>query len=235
MKDSELASASEILGQLLKKKEAAASSAAGKASDSKPSLWKGAEVARGYTDITSIVDFKGLDLLNSDDAPRKLLSETKPSALESGKAASSAEAESKDWVQSSVDQQLMLYTPFNSIVKLHTIQITSIPPKEDNGEDEVTRPRLIHVYINQPHNLDFNEADDLPPAQAITLSAKDWNEKGTANIPLRFVKFQKVTSLVLYVVEGDGDAEITRIDRIRYIGEEGESRKVRTLEKIEDH
>ncbi|KAL2885505.1 Thioredoxin [Ceratocystis lukuohia] len=197
-------------------------------------MWNGASIARGYADITGSVDRKGVDLLNSDDSARKLLSPSKPSALSPGSAA--AATEERDWVESSVDQQLLLYTPLDSVSKLHTIQITSLPPKENEEDDaEIMRPKLIHVYINQPHNLDFNEADDLPPTQAITLADKDWNDQGTANIPLRFVKFQKITSIVLYFVEGDGEGDITRIDRIRYIGEVGESRKVTKLEKIEDH
>ncbi|KAL1891223.1 Thioredoxin-like protein 1 [Ceratocystis pirilliformis] len=198
-------------------------------------MWNGASIARGYADITGSVDCKGVDLLNSDDSARKLLSPSKPSALRPGSAAAAA-IEERDWVESSVDQQLLLYTPLDSVSKLHTIQITSLPPKENEEDDaEIMRPKLIYVYINQPHNLDFNEADDLPPTQAITLADKDWNDQGTANIPLRFVKFQKITSIVLYFVEGDGESDITRIDRIRYIGEVGESRKVTKLEKIEDH
>lgn len=99
------------------------------------------------------------------------------------------------------------------------------------------RPKLINIYVNQPHNLDFSEADDLPPTQAITLTPQDWNDNGTAALTLRFVKFQKVTSLVLYVVEGDdgdgdSDAELTRIDRVRFLGDSGEALKMGKLEKF---
>jgi hypothetical protein len=50
---------------------------------------------------------------------------------------------------------------------------------------------------------------------------------------LRFVKFQNVTSLVLFVVESEGDNEKVRIDRIRIIGESGEKRGGK-IEKISD-
>lgn len=96
------------------------------------------------------------------------------------------------------------------------------------------RPAVIHLYTNQPHNLDFSEADDMPPTQAFTLAAKDWNANGTANIPLRFVKFQNITSLVVYVQRGDGDGEKVRLDRVRLLGEAGEKRDMGKLEKIGD-
>lgn len=68
----------------------------------------------------------------------------------------------------------------------------------------------------------------------IELSEKDWNSDSTANIPLRFVKFQNINSVVLFVESGDGEGEKTRIDRIRMIGETGEKREMGKLEKIGD-
>jgi hypothetical protein len=51
---------------------------------------------------------------------------------------------------------------------------------------------------------------------------------------LRFVKFQNVTSLVLFFVDGDGDSEKLRVDRIRIVGDAGEKRSMGKLEKIGD-
>lgn len=96
------------------------------------------------------------------------------------------------------------------------------------------RPGKIHLYTNKPHNLDFSEADDTPPTQAIELTESDWNADGTANIGLRFVKFQNITSLVIYVVGGDGDGDKVRLDRVRLVGESGEKREMGKLEKIGD-
>jgi hypothetical protein len=96
------------------------------------------------------------------------------------------------------------------------------------------RPRKIKLFSNKPHNLGFEEAEDMTATQVIELSEKDWNKQGTANIPLRYVKFQNINSLVLFVVEGDGDSEKVRIDRIRLIGETGQSRELGKLEKIGD-
>lgn len=80
--------------------------------------------------------------------------------------------------------------------------------------------------------MDFSEADDTEPTQAITLKPEDWNAQGTANISLRFVKFQKTTTLILYVQKGEDDAEAVRIDRIKLIGEAGTKREMGKLQKV---
>jgi len=96
------------------------------------------------------------------------------------------------------------------------------------------RPKTIHFYINKSHILGFEEAEDIPSTQTVVLESKDWDSTGTANIALRFVKFQNVTSLVLFIVDGDGSSEKVRLDRIRIIGETGEKRELGKLEKIGD-
>ena len=81
--------------------------------------WKGAEVPRGYSDITDQIERKGCELLNADEdaGPVKVLFDTsKPSGLGEGKG-------SKDWVQSGADDQLLLFVPFQGSVKLHTLQV----------------------------------------------------------------------------------------------------------------
>jgi len=118
---------------------------------------------------------------------------------------------------------------------LTATQITSLPPPAKDDEEVPMRPKTIQIYINRPHILGFEEADDIPSIQAIALSEKDWDSTGTATLPLRFVKFQNVTSLVLFIVDGEGEGERVRIDRIRVIGETGEKRDGK-IEKIEhDH
>ncbi|EWG37696.1 hypothetical protein FVEG_01216 [Fusarium verticillioides 7600] len=188
--------------------------------------WKGMEAPRGYNDITDQIEIRDLEVLNADESAgtvRVLFDGSKPSGLGNGKGTS------KDYVQSGADDQLLLYIPFQSIVKLHTLQLTSLPPKDD---EDVMRPGNIHLYINRTHNLDFNEADDTEPTQAIEISPEDWNEEGTVSLSLRYVKFQKTSSLVIYVQQGEGDGETVRLDRVRLIGEAGAKREMGKLQKV---
>ncbi|KAL5616925.1 hypothetical protein FOBRF1_005673 [Fusarium oxysporum] len=188
--------------------------------------WKGMEAPRGYNDITDQIELRDLEVLNADESAgtvRVLFDGSRPSGLGNGKGTS------KDYVQSGADDQLLLYIPFQSIVKLHTLQLTSLPPKDD---EDVMRPGNIHLYINRTHNLDFNEADDTEPTQAIEISPEDWNEEGTVSLSLRYVKFQKTSSLVIYVQQGEGDGETVRLDRVRLIGEAGAKREMGKLQKV---
>ncbi|EQB52415.1 thioredoxin [Colletotrichum gloeosporioides Cg-14] len=222
----------EVVKKLVKEVEgggSASGSGEGSGSSSGGS-WRGAALPRGYTDITDQIEPKGCELLNADEdfGPVRVLFDTsKPSALAKKEGA-------KDWVESGADDQLLLFMPFQSMLKLHTLQLTSLPPTDDDDDEAPMRPGTIHLYTNKPHNLDFSEADDTPPTQAITLTEKDWNADGTANIGLRFVKFQNINSLIIYVTKGDGDGEKVRLDRVRLIGESGEKREMGKLEKIGD-
>ncbi|KAL1877341.1 hypothetical protein VTK73DRAFT_8714 [Phialemonium thermophilum] len=200
----------------------------GSSSDSSGS-WLGAELPRGYGDVTNQIEVQRCELLNVDTnagSVRVLFDTSKPSAL-TGKGGAT-----KDWVESDTDEQLMLFIPFQSMIKLHTLQITSLPPSD--GEDAPMRPRTIKLFSNKPHNLGFDEADDMIATQVIELSEDNWNKDGTANVPLRYVKFQNINSLVLFVVDGDGDGDKVRLDRLRLIGEAGEKREMGKLEKIGD-
>lgn len=232
---------SEAVKKLAAEAESDGSGGFGEASGS-GSGWVGASLPRGYSDVTDQVDIKGLDLLNLDSdcgSARTLFEATKPSFLENrtGKGKASSEGTKKDWVESDTDEQLMLFIPFQSTLKIHSLHITSLPPKDADGDkDEIPmRPKTIQIYSNRSHILGFDEAEDVPATQTITLEARDWDEKtGTAKIELRFVKFQNVTSLVVFISDGDGEGEKVRIDRLRIIGETGEKRELGKLEKIGD-
>ncbi len=214
--------------------------------------WLGVALPKGYKDITDQIDVKGLDLLNSSDDlgdVRTLFDTKRPSSAPSaaaaktkGKGKDAGEAPKADWIESDTDEQLMLFLPFQSTLKIHSLQLTSFPPsKSDGAEGEEDsseiplRPKTIKIYSNRTHVLGFDEAEDIPPTQVVTLSASDWDSKtGTAKVELRFVKFQNVTSLVVFVVDGDGEGEKVRLDRVRIIGETGEKRDLGKLEKVGD-
>lgn len=192
-------------------------------------------MAKGYSDVTDQVDAKGLELLNRDSEhaePRALFEPSKPAGL-AGKGKGTGKP---DWVESDTDEQLMLYIPFKSTLKVHSLHVTSLPPSDNDDDDETPmRPRTVSLYTNRSHVLGFDEADDIPALQTLEIKPEDWDAKtGTAKIDLRFVKFQNVTSLVIFFVDGDGDNDKLRLDRIRVIGESGEKRAMGKLEKIGD-
>jgi hypothetical protein len=107
------------------------------------------------------------------------------------------------------DEQLMIFILFQSAIGIHSIQITSLPPPtseddSDSLDDEVPmRPRQIKLYANLSHNLSFETAEDFPTTQIAELGPHDWDDKtGTAQLQLRFVRFQNVNSLVMFIFDG---------------------------------
>lgn len=213
-----------------------AAGAAGKDAPENAGFWFGAAIPKSYQNITDEVELKNIDLLNcnNDVGPGKtLFYASSPSGLNPKTKAK----DDLDWVESDADEQLMLFMPFQSSIKLHSLHITSLPPKDQKDDDDevAMRPKTIKLYTNRSHILGFDAADDIDPTQEIKIAPEDWDEKtGTAKVELRFVKFQRISSLILYFVDGDGDSEKLRVDRIRLFGEAGEPREQGKLEKIGD-
>ncbi|KAJ5225496.1 hypothetical protein N7468_006721 [Penicillium chermesinum] len=178
--------------------------------------WVGAAIAKGYSDVTDQVDVKGLDLLNRDSehgGPRVLFDSSKPAAL-----AGKGKKADADWVESDTDEQLMLYIPRATMTMKFLCGL-----------------KTLWLYTNRSHVLGFDEAEDIPAVQKLEIQEGDWDAKtATAKVDLRFVKFQNVTSLVVFFVDGDGAGEKLRVDRLRIIGEAGEKRSMGKLEKFGD-
>jgi hypothetical protein len=104
------------------------SSSAGFGASSSGSGWRVGELPRGYNDVTDQIDVKGLELLNADiefGGVRGLFDDSKPSGLLKGKA---TEKPAKDWVESDTDEQLMMFLPFQSTLKVHTLQVSRSSP-----------------------------------------------------------------------------------------------------------
>lgn len=63
--------------------------------------------------------------------------------------------------------------------------------------------------------MDFSEASSAAPTQTLTLTSEQL--KGE-KIPLRFVKFQNVSSLQLFFDENQEDSDVTFINAISFNG-----------------
>lgn len=111
-----------VLKKLGSEVESANDSSTGAGESSGSGAWRGADLPRNYVDITDQVEAPRLELLNIDttsNSARVLFDESKPSALGGGK-------KDKDWVESDTDEQLMLFMPFMSMIKLHSLQVSSL-------------------------------------------------------------------------------------------------------------
>ncbi len=114
--------------------------------------WRVGDLPRGYSDVTDQVDIKGLELLNADSefgGVRVLVDSSKPTGLQKGKAAVGKE---KDWVESDTDEQLMLFMPFQSTLKIHTLQVRSrlLVPRMNSCTEapSIFRWSMVQLFIS---------------------------------------------------------------------------------------
>ncbi|XP_075224247.1 thioredoxin-like [Lycorma delicatula] len=113
---------------------------------------------------------------------------------------------SEGFLESDCDEQLIMSLTFKQKIKLHSVKIKA--PK-DKG------PKNIKFFINQPHTLDFDSALISKPVQEIELTPEDLEGNP---INLRFVKFQNVHNLQLFIQDNQGGADTTQIDYLQFIG-----------------
>ncbi|KAM6106215.1 thioredoxin-like protein 1 isoform 2-T2 [Pterocles gutturalis] len=103
---------------------------------------------------------------------------------------------------------LLITVAFSQPVKLYSMKLQG----PDNGQG----PKYIKIFINLPRSMDFEEAERSEPTQALELTPDDIKEDGI--IQLRYVKFQNVNSVTLFVQSNHGDEETTRITYFTFIG-----------------
>ncbi|OQR95566.1 hypothetical protein THRCLA_07760 [Thraustotheca clavata] len=110
-------------------------------------------------------------------------------------------------LKSEADEQLIIHLEFKEAVKIHSISLKA--PNDD------TAPRKLKLFVNRT-NLGFSDVADIEPVQQIDLTQEQL-DAGKA-IELRFVKFQRVTSLTLFIEENNG-GEISTLSSLHLYGE----------------
>uniref|UniRef100_K3WS93 PITH domain-containing protein n=1 Tax=Globisporangium ultimum (strain ATCC 200006 / CBS 805.95 / DAOM BR144) TaxID=431595 RepID=K3WS93_GLOUD len=125
-------------------------------------------------------------------------------------------------LKSDADEQLILHLEFQDAVKIHSINIMA-PPGE-------TAPRVVKLFANRT-SLGFSDAGDIEPTQTIELTDEDLEPN--KEIELRFVKFQRVKSVTIFVEENNG-AEETVISSLKLFGERIAGTNMNELKKISD-
>jgi len=111
--------------------------------------------------------------------------------------------------KSDADEQLILHIPFTQFVKIHSIQLTEF----NNGSEPESRPTLIKIYANRC-NLGFEDVMDVDPTHIVEL---DGSGSFKEPFPLKFVKFQRVSSLTLFIEDNDG-GDVSALGGLKLFG-----------------
>lgn len=111
-----------------------------------------------------------------------------------------------NYLESDCDPQLILSYAFTQAVKVHSLKIKA---------PASTGPKTIKLFCNLPTTIDFDAATSNTPTQELELTPKDL-EGNPVN--LRYVKFQNVQNLQIFVKDNQGNEETTRIDKLVILG-----------------
>ncbi|XP_060857643.1 thioredoxin-like protein 1 [Metopolophium dirhodum] len=114
--------------------------------------------------------------------------------------------EKNGYIESDCDQQLILSLTFKQPVKVHSIKVKA--PK-NNG------PKSLKLFINQPNTIDFDSATHNLAAQELDLKPDELDGK---IVNLKYVTFQNIYNLQIFVVNNQTEEEVTRIDSLDIIG-----------------
>jgi len=113
--------------------------------------------------------------------------------------------------RSDADEQLILHIAFQEFVKIKTIKFVSF----NDGRDPECNPTTVKVYVNR-ENLGFEDIEDVDPTQVFDLTDEDLRESSDA-IPTKFVKFQRVKTLTLFVEDNNG-GDVSALGMLRLTG-----------------
>jgi len=113
------------------------------------------------------------------------------------------------WLQSDpdTDTQLLLSVGFRLPVKISALKITVPPGAEENME----APLSIKLFLGKDDSLDFGEAESR-------VATQEFEVKPGEEMPVRFVKFQNVQMMRVFVTGSTG-GDVTKISSIQFIGQ----------------
>ncbi|CAI9781698.1 unnamed protein product [Fraxinus pennsylvanica] len=151
-------------------------------------------IQRSQVDLLDFVNWSGVECLNQSS------SNSLSNALKQGYR----EDESLN-LESDADEQLLIYIPFIQVIKLHSIIIKG--PEEEG-------PKTVKLFANKEH-MGFSNVNDYPPSDTAVLSED--NLKGKPVI-LKYVKFQNVRSLTIFIEDNQSGSDITKVQKIVLCG-----------------
>jgi len=113
--------------------------------------------------------------------------------------------------KSDADEQLIIHIAFQESVKVRSIKFDEF----NGGADPELNPTTVSIFVNR-NNLGFEDIEDVDPTQELEVSAADLGENADP-IPLKFLKFQRVQSLTLFIKDNSG-GDVSALGGLKIMG-----------------
>ncbi|KAJ7524041.1 hypothetical protein O6H91_18G074400 [Diphasiastrum complanatum] len=162
----------------------------------------------GLADLVECIDWSSVECLNEKD------DHTFSNAVKQG-----YREDDGLHLESDADEQLLLYIPFNQVVKLHSLVVKG--PAEEG-------PKTVKLYANR-QNMGFSNVGDFPVNDTIILSADHLSGRP---VQLKYVKFQNVRSVTVFIEDNQETTEVTKIQKLAFLGSTVETTNMSELKKI---
>lgn len=166
--------------------------------------------------LNALIDFTKVECLN-EDPHHGLVSLLKPLSSTDGTAYVSSVEE---------DCELLLKLGFLQPVKLSGLRITARDGKAGNA------PKNIKLFVNCP-TMGIDDASTDCPVQELELS-RDAVERKEVVVPLRFVKFQNVSSIAVFVETNQDDESETQLSDIEFFGLTGDNMDIKAWKILKE-
>eukprot|EP01018_Ginkgo_biloba_P004096 Gb_39998 [translate_table: standard] len=149
---------------------------------------------RGQVDLLEFVEWPGVECLNQNPGHSLV------NALKQG-----YREDEGLYLESDADEQLLIYIPFMQVVKLHSLVIKG--PAEEG-------PKTVKLFANKEH-MGFSNVNDFPASDTVILSPENLEGKP---VGLKYVKFQNVRSLTIFIEDNQSGADVTKIQKFVLYG-----------------
>ncbi|CAD6207017.1 unnamed protein product [Miscanthus lutarioriparius] len=170
------------------------------------------QVPRGQVDLIDFIDWTGVECLNQDSS-HSIVNALKQSLRD----------DEGLYLASDSDEQLLIYIPFMQVVKLHSALFKG--PEEEG-------PKTVKLFSNKEH-MGFSNVNDYPPSDTLELSSNHLIDNKP--LPLKYVKFQNVRSLTIFIEDNQSGSDVSKIHKIALYGTTVDTTNMKDLKKIEEH
>jgi PITH domain len=87
----------------------------------------------------------------------------------------------------------------------------------NNGLEPENNPSKMHLFVNR-ENIGFEDIDDIDPEQTLEIDPELHMKDSSDPILLKYVKYQRVKSLTIYIEENHGGPR-TSIGSLKFYGQ----------------